>query len=104
MLQALSIMENFNLRDMGHNSEEYLHWTTEAFKLAFADREQYYGDPNHVDVPIKELLSKEYSRKRAELIDEKLANPELRPGNPMEQEPLLPFEKRLGGELSLIHI
>ncbi len=98
MLQALSIMENFNLRDMGHNSEEYLHWTTEAFKLAFADREQYYGDPNHVDVPIRELLSKEYSRKRAELIDEKLANPELRPGNPMEQEALLPFEKRLGGE------
>ncbi len=98
MLQALSIMENFNLRDMGHNSEEYLHWTTEAFKLAFADREQYYGDPNHVDVPIRELLSKEYSRKRAELIDEKLANSELRPGNPIEQEPLLPFEKRLGGE------
>ena len=51
-----------------------------------------------MDVPIRELLSKEYSRKRAELIDEKLANPELRPGNPMEQEALLPFEKRLGGE------
>ena len=98
MLQALSILENINLRDMGHNSEEYLHWTTEAFKLAFADREQYYGDPMQVDVPIQELLSKDYSRKRAALIDEELANPELRPGNPMEQEGLLPAEKRLGGE------
>jgi len=98
MLQALSIMENYNLRGMGHNSEEYLHCTIEAFKLAFADREQYYGDPSHVHVPIRELLSKEYSRMRAELIDKKLANSELRPGNPMEQEPLLPFEKRLGGE------
>ena len=51
-----------------------------------------------VDVPKHELLSKDYSRKRAALIDEELANPELRPGNPMEQESLLPAEKRLGGE------
>ena len=98
MLQALSILENFNLRKMGHNSEEYLHWTTEAFKLAFADREQYYGDPTKVDVPIQELLSKDYSRKRAALIDEELANHEMRPGNPKEHNGLLPAEKRLGGE------
>ena len=66
--------------------------------MAFADREQYYGDPMQVDVPIQELLSKDYSRKRAALIDEELANSELRPGNPLEQEGLLPTEKRLGGE------
>ncbi|RTZ87225.1 MAG: gamma-glutamyltransferase family protein, partial [SAR324 cluster bacterium] len=97
MLQALAILESYDLKDMGHNSENYLHWTTEAFKLAFADREQYYGDPMQVDVPITELLSKDYSRLRAALVDPEHANSELRPGDPRRQQALLPQEERLGG-------
>jgi len=97
MLQALAILESFDLNGMGHNSENYLHCTTEAFKLAFADREQYYGDPMQVDVPITELLSKNYSRLRATLVDSEKANSELRPGDPIRQQALLPIEDRLGG-------
>jgi gamma-glutamyltranspeptidase/glutathione hydrolase len=98
MLQALAILENVDLKKMGHNSEEYLHWTVEAFKLAFADREQYYGDTMQVNVPMSELLTKEYSHMRAELVDVEQANPELRPGDPRNQQALLPTEERLGGE------
>ena len=97
MLQALAILESYDLKGMGHNSENYLHWTTEAFKLAFADREQYYGDPMQVDVPITELLSKDYSCLRAALVDPEQANSELRPGDPSRQLALLPIEDRLGG-------
>ena len=97
MLQALAILESYDLKGMGHNSENYLHWTTEAFKLAFADREQYYGDPMQVDVPMTELLSKDYSLMRAALVDPEKANSELRPGDPKRKLALLPIEERLGG-------
>ena len=97
LLQALAILENFDLRGMGHNSAEYLHWMTEAIKLAFADREQFYGDPRQVDVPLTGLLSKEYGRLRAVLVDPEQANPEMRPGDPRKLQALLPTEERLGG-------
>ena len=97
MLQALAILESYDLKGMGHNSENYLHWTTEAFKLAFADREQYYGDPMQVDVPMTELLSKDYSLMRAALVDPEKANSELRPGDPKRKLALLPIVERLGG-------
>src|SRR5262249_46603918 len=48
MLQALRILENFDLSRMTHNSASYIHYVVEALKLAYADREQYYGDPTHV--------------------------------------------------------
>ena len=98
LLQTLAILESFDLRSIGHNSEDYLHLTTEAFKLAFADREQFYGDPRQVKVPINELLSKEYSLLRAELVDQERANPELRPGDPEKKQALLPQKDRLGGD------
>ena len=97
MLQSLAILESYDLKGMGHNSENYLHWTTEAFKLAFADREQYYGDPMQVDVPMTELLSKDYSLMRAALVDPEKANSELRPGDPKRKLALLPIVERLGG-------
>ena len=97
MLQALAILESYDLKGMGPNSENYLHWTTEAFKLAFADREQYYGDPMQVDVPMTELLSKDYSLMRAALVDPEKANSELRPGDPKRKLALLPKVERLGG-------
>ena len=66
---------------MGHNSATYIHTVVEAAKLAFADREKYYGDPDFVDVPLKLLLSKEYAAERRKLIDPRKASMELRPGH-----------------------
>ena len=70
MLQALNLLEGFNLRYMGHNSAAYLHVVTESIKLAFADRNQYVADPAFTpNIPMRELLSKEYAAKRRALID-----------------------------------
>jgi gamma-glutamyltranspeptidase/glutathione hydrolase len=79
-LQQLTLLEQFDLAAMGHNSTEYIHTVAEAAKLAFADRETYYGDPAFVNVPLDRLLSKEYAAERSELIDPAIASPELRPG------------------------
>lgn len=80
MLQQLNLLEGFDLAAMGQNSEGYLHTLVECAKLAFADREQYYADPDFVDVPLKRLLSKEYAAERRRLIDPNRASMELRPG------------------------
>jgi gamma-glutamyltranspeptidase/glutathione hydrolase len=80
-LQQLALLEGFDLAAMGHNSTAYVHTVVEASKLAFADREAYYGDPAHVDVPIDRLLSKEYAAGRRGLIDPAVASAELRPGD-----------------------
>ncbi len=89
-LQQLAILENFDLTALGHNSVEYLHTWIECAKLAFADREAYYGDPKLDHVPFDVLLSKEYGRQRSQLIGPN-ASLELRPGliNPQAAEYLL---------------
>ena len=79
-LQILSILEGFDLRKLGHNSADYLHIWIEAAKLAFADREAYYGDPLFDQVPLGVLLSKEYASTRRELIGPN-ASLEMRPGD-----------------------
>jgi len=95
LLQALSILKSFDLHSMEHNSADYLHCLIESIKLAFADREQFYGDPDHVTVPIDALLSDDYGRSRASLVDMSRANSELRPGDPSRSENLMHPEKRL---------
>jgi gamma-glutamyltranspeptidase/glutathione hydrolase len=80
MIQALNILENFDLKAMGHNSPAYLHTVIEAAKLAFADRDAYYGDPKFARIPETILLSKQYAAERARLIDPKSASMEHRPG------------------------
>jgi gamma-glutamyltranspeptidase/glutathione hydrolase len=83
LLQALRILERFDLRPMGHNSARYIHTVTEALKLAFADRERYYGDPRFVRVPMEGLLATAYAAERAALIRPDRAHPEAPPaGNP----------------------
>ena len=72
-LQILNILEQYDISNMGHNSAEYIHIFTEAKKLAYEDRAKYYADMNFADVPIKELISKEYALKRNKLIDLKKA-------------------------------
>ena len=76
-IQALHILEEFDLRGMGHNTAEYLHTLLEALKLAFADRHSYYGDPDFVDVPLEGLLSKAYAAERGGAIDPELACPQM---------------------------
>src|SRR5205814_1001878 len=76
LMQALGMLAEFDLRAMGHNSARYIHVIAEALKLAFADRERYYGDSPAV--PLTELLSPEYLRERAKLI---------RPDTAMQEAP-----------------
>jgi len=83
MLQTLNILEPLDLRDMGRNSAEYIHALYQAMNLAFADRDFYYGDPYFPpEEPIVGLLSKEYARDRARLIDWDENDPTIRPGDP----------------------
>ncbi|XP_021347302.1 uncharacterized protein LOC110446456 isoform X2 [Mizuhopecten yessoensis] len=67
-LMALNILEAYDLKDLGANSAEYLHLVTEALKLGFTDTTWYCADPSKVDVPLSTLLSKEYAKKRRQLI------------------------------------
>jgi len=68
-LQILNILENFDLKEMGLFSSNYIHLFTEAKKLAFADRAKHYADPAFSEIPIKQLISKDYAKERAALID-----------------------------------
>ncbi len=74
MLEALNILEGYDLKEMGHNSAPYLHAITEALKLSFADRNKYVGDPKFVpNIPMKALLSKEYAAARRALDRSRIA-------------------------------
>ena len=81
--QALNLLSPDELRQLGHNSVDYVHLITEALKLAFADRERHFGDPRFVDVPTDGLLSQEYARLRRNLIKRDAAWSEMPPaGDP----------------------
>jgi gamma-glutamyltranspeptidase / glutathione hydrolase len=88
-LQQLRLLEGFDLAGMGHATAAYVHTVTECAKLAFADREAWYGDPDFYDVPMETLLSREYANERRALVGE-TSSPELRPGAPDGREPGLP--------------
>jgi gamma-glutamyltranspeptidase/glutathione hydrolase len=90
LLQTLRLLEAFDLKKMGFNSADYIHTVIEAEKLALADRDEYYGDPNFVRVPIEQLLSDQYTKMRRELIDPRKASLELRPGDPYNMKPTKP--------------
>ena len=68
-LQILNILEQYDVSNMGHNSAEYIHLFTEAKKLAYEDRAKYYADMNFADVPVDELISKEYALERNKIIN-----------------------------------
>lgn len=97
MLQALNILENFDLKSMGYNSSRYIHTVYQAMNLAFADRDFYYGDPAFPpDEPMKGLLSKEYARERSRLINPDHNDPDIAPGDPY------PFEENTNPYLHLL--
>ena len=83
LLQTLNILENFDLRAMGHNSADYLHVIVEALKLAYADRDSYYADPDFVDIPAEGLLSKAYAKQRAVEIDMAASRTSYVAGDPL---------------------
>jgi gamma-glutamyltranspeptidase / glutathione hydrolase len=81
LLQQLKLLEGYDLRELGHNTAEYLHVYLECAKLAFADRERYYGDPEFTTVPMGLLLSNDYAAERREMIDHRHASLEQHPGS-----------------------
>jgi gamma-glutamyltranspeptidase/glutathione hydrolase len=101
MLQALNILENIDLKSMGYNSSRYIHTLYQTMNLAYADRDFYYGDPYFPPAePIKGLLSKDYARERAKLINPDRNDPHVGPGDPYpfqgETNPFLNLLKRWG--------
>jgi len=88
LCQTLRLLEGFDLKKMGYLSADYIHVLAEALKLGFADRDEYYGDPLFVDVPMKALLSDEYTLLRRPLIDMDKASREVRPGDPVNMKAL----------------
>jgi gamma-glutamyltranspeptidase/glutathione hydrolase len=98
MLQALNILENFDLRGMGYNSARYVHTVYQAMNLAFADRDFYYGDTYVPPAePVRGLLSKDYARERAKLVRPDRNDPTIIAGDPYpfqgEQNPFLDLLK-----------
>jgi gamma-glutamyltranspeptidase/glutathione hydrolase len=81
-LQMLNIMEAYDVKSMGFGSADYVHLFVEAKKLAFEDRAKFYADPAFNQLPIKELISKEYAAERRKLVDMKRSARRIMPGNP----------------------
>ncbi len=97
LLQALNILENFDLQAMGYNSVRYIHTVYQAMSMAFADRDFYYGDPYFApEEPIKGLLSKEYAKKRAAGLNLQKNDPQIKPGDPY------PFEGKVNPYTELL--
>ena len=84
-LQILNLLEPYDVRSMGPGSPDYLHLFTEAKKLAFADRAKFYADIDASDVPVAELISKEYAKRRGTLIDMARAADDVPAGDPRLQ-------------------
>jgi gamma-glutamyltranspeptidase/glutathione hydrolase len=98
LLQALNILENFDLKSMGYNSTRYIHTLYQAMNLAFADRDFYYGDPYFPpDEPIRGLLSKEYAKERAGLIRQDKNDAKAAPGDPY------PYEGKVNPYTNYLH-
>lgn len=84
-LQQLNILEAYDLREMKHNSVDYLHLFVESKKLAFADRARFYADPDFGMVPVQQLVSKEYASRQRRRIDPNAAAMDVPPGDPTLQ-------------------
>jgi gamma-glutamyltranspeptidase/glutathione hydrolase len=82
LLQTLKILEGFDLAKMGRGTADAIHTIVESIKLAYADRDRYYGDPDFVSVPGPALLSPQYADIRRKLIDPRRASMDSRPGDP----------------------
>jgi len=86
VLETLRILEGYDVKKMGFGSADYVHLVTEAMKLSLADRDEFYGDPEVVKVPMQALLSDPYTRMRRRLVDMSKASLEVRPGDPNKMQ------------------
>ena len=102
MVETLNMLEGFDLKKMGHNSPAYIHTLAEALKLALADRDRYYGDPNFVKIPMTELLSKDYAALRRPLIDQQHASLAQQPGDPLNMKAVLASAVQTIGRASTV--
>ena len=85
--ETLQMLEDDDLAALGHNSPDYIHLVTQALNLSYSDRHHYYGDPDQVEVPMKGLLSKDYTRARRSAVDMDRAFPEMPPpGEPWQYQ------------------
>jgi len=108
MLQALNVLENFDLKSMGYNSTRYIHTLYQTMNLVYADRDFYYGDPYFPPKePIKGLLSKEYAKERLQLFNWEKNDPDVKPGNPYpfegRENPYLHYLTDWSGKINQIH-
>ena len=101
-LQQLALLEGFGVSGMDPGSAEFIHTVVECSKLAFADREAWYGDPNFTDVPLDGLLSPQYADERRKLISD-VASGDLTPGRPGGREPRVPAFARAPFERGVYH-
>ncbi|HQX95437.1 MAG: gamma-glutamyltransferase [Chitinophagaceae bacterium] len=98
LLQSLNMLENFDLKKMGYNSTKYIHTLYQTMNMTFADRDFYYGDPYFSpEEPMKGLLSKEYAKQRAGMINLDMNDANVGPGDPY------PFEGKTNPYLNLIN-
>jgi gamma-glutamyltranspeptidase/glutathione hydrolase len=103
LLQALNMLEGLDVKAMGYNSARYIHTLYQVMNLAFADRDFYYGDTYlPPEEPVKGLLSKDYARERAKLIDWTRNDPRVKPGDPYPYQggtnPFLNYLQQWGTE------
>jgi gamma-glutamyltranspeptidase/glutathione hydrolase len=102
MVEELNVLEGYDLKAMGHNSPDYVHTIIEALKLGFADRDRYYGDPDFVKIPTRELLSKDYAAVRRGLIEREHASLAQQPGDPSNMKALLASATQRVGRASTV--
>ena len=102
LVETLNLIEGYDLKAMGHNSAGYIHTLTEALKLALADRDRYYGDPNFVKIPMRELLAKNYAALRRPLIDQQRASLAQQPGDPLNMKAVLASATQTVGRISML--
>ncbi|MBD3180996.1 hypothetical protein GF312_01820 [Candidatus Poribacteria bacterium] len=88
LIQALNLLEEYDLASMKPDDPEHIHLLVESLKLAFADRDTYYADPDFADIPSRTLLSKKYAAMRRELIDPDKASLKHQPGDPFKNKPV----------------
>ncbi|HLN99205.1 MAG TPA: gamma-glutamyltransferase family protein [Pyrinomonadaceae bacterium] len=88
LVETLNLLDGYDLKAMGHNSPDYIHTVVESLKLALADRDRYYGDPDFVKIPA-ELMSKNYAALRRSLIEKEHASLQQQPGDPLNMKATL---------------
>jgi len=99
LLQLLALLKGFDVPSMDTLGPDFVHLLVEAKKLAYADRDAWYGDPDFVDVPMKTLLSDAYNAERRKLIGD-TASLDLRPGSPDGRKPQMPQLRKVGGPVA----